>query len=232
MTRPGAPFRALAAGCAGVLTLVAADGAGTALAAPVLVAGIPDDGVWGLVSWIVGAAVIGGALGYGLATLAAPEALSIALVFGTATGGGLGALVRVFAVGGTEQREPESVHIGSTDDEDGSPDPQPADLFDEHPDPVLYFDDAGDGPVVRAANAAFEETFGVGTDTVANAALADASMTTERVDALVAAVGDGETFDAVLTCETDGETAQFRVRTATVTDDTGTRGYLLYTPPA
>jgi hypothetical protein len=196
----------------------------------VLVAGVTDDGFWNLVGWIVGAAAVGGAIGYGVATLAAPDVLPIALVFGIALGGGFGALVQVFALGETDPEKPESVTVGASSDEGGSPDPQPADLFDEHPDPVLYFDDAGDGPVVRAVNAAFEDTFGVGTDAVANAGLADASMATERVDDVVAAAGEGEAFDAVLTCETNGETAPFRLRTATVTDGSGTRGYLVYTP--
>jgi len=211
-----------------VLTLVVADGAGAALAAPLLFAGVTDDGFWGLVAWILGAAGVGGVVGYGVAMLFAPVLTDIALVFGIAIGGGLGGVSQVFARGETDPREPESVTVSSSSD--GSPDPQPADLFDEHPDPVLYFEDTGDGPVVRAVNVAFEDTFGVGTAAVANAALADASMATEQVDALVDAVGDGDAFDGVLSCETDGEPVTFRLRTAAVTDGTGTRGYLVYTP--
>jgi len=97
---------------------------------------------------------------------------------------------------------------------------------------VLYFDDSGDGPVVRAANRAFEETFGVGSEAVENAALADALMVTERADDLVAAAGEAAAFDAVIDCETATDDRPFRVRTVAVARSTGTRGYVLYTPAA
>ncbi len=48
-----------------------------------------------------------------------------------------------------------------------TPEPQPVDLFDGHPDPVLYFADEGHGPVVRAANESFGATFDVPSDRLA-----------------------------------------------------------------
>ena len=219
-----------AAGLVGVSTAAGAD-TGLVLAAPILLVG-PDDG-FGLrnqLLWILASALVGGGLGYGIATLAAPAATTIALGFGIAVGGGLGAVVRLFVVEDADAVEPDEVTVSSSSAEPSVPDPQPVDLFDEHPDPVLYFDDSGGGPVVRAANRAFEDTFGVGSEAVENAALADALMATERTEDIVAAAGDAESVDAVVDCETAGDERPFRVRTVAVARGNGTRGYVLYTP--
>jgi PAS domain-containing protein len=219
-----------AAGLVGVLGLVGSE-AGLAAAAPILVVGTDDGlGLRSQLLWILGAAVLGGALGYGIATLAAPTATTISLGFGIAVGGGLGAVVRLLVVGDAETQQPDEMTVSSGGGGSSTPDPQPVDLFEENPDPVLYFDDSGDGPVVRAANRAFEETFGVGSEAVENAALADALMVTDRTDDIVAAAGDAESFDAVIDCETATDDRRFRVRTVAVARSTGTRGYILYTP--
>jgi hypothetical protein len=189
-----------------------------------------DVGLRGQVLWILGAAVVGGGVGYGIATLTVPTATPIALGFGIAVGGGLGAVARLFAVGETEAQPPDTVTVSSAGDETSVPDPQPVDLFEENPDPVLYFDDSGDGPVVRAANPSFEETFGVGDAAVENAALADALMVTERGDDIVTAASQARSADVVVACETPGGARSFRVRTVALARGGSTRGYVVYTP--
>ena len=181
-----------------------------------------------LVGWIVGGAVAGGAIGFGVARAMAPAAATLAVVFGAATGGGFGAVVRLFVFETTDTEQPESVTVGG--EPESVPDPEPVDLFEGSPDPILYFDDAGEGPVVRAANPAFADTFDVGANAVENAALRDALMLAARSDAVVAAAERGEQFDDVVACETPTGTVEFRVRTTTVDSPTGTRGYVLYTP--
>jgi PAS domain-containing protein len=203
---------------------------GLAVAAPILAVGADDGlGLRTQVLWILGAGALGGVIGYAVATLAAPTATPIALGFGIAVGGGLGAVVRLLVVGDTEPQEPDDVTVSSRRTEQSTPDPQPVDLFDENPDPVLYFDDSGDGPVVRAANRAFEETFGVDSESVENAALIDALMVTERAEDVVTAAADAATFEAVTDCETATDEQSFRVRTVAVARGSGTRGYILYT---
>ena len=233
MNGSGPDWHTLAVSATGVVALVALSGSGTAVAlgAPILVAATDDGlGLRSQLLWIFGSALIGGGVGYGIATLVAPTATTIALGFGIAVGGGLGAVVRLFAVEQTEPQELDEVTVSSSGGETSTPDPQPVDLFDENPDPVLYFDDSGDGPVVRAANRAFEDTFGVGSEAVENAALADALMVTDRTEGVVTAASDAGSFDAVIDCETAGDERPFRVRTVAVARGTGTRGYVLYTP--
>ena len=235
MTRTGRTQKGVPAAVLGLAVLGVAGHLGEAqpLAAGVLLLATTADDGPGLrsqVLWILGAAVVGGALGYGIATVAAPAATTIALGFGIAVGGGLGAVVRLLAVGDTEPAGTDTVTVSSGSGDTGRPDPQPVDLFDENPDPILYVDDSGDGPVVRAANAAFEETFGVGSEAVGNAALADAVMLTDRTDDIVAAAREATSFDAVVDCETPTGERPFRVRTAAVARGSATRGYVLYTP--
>lgn len=233
MHRSGLSRQTLAVTAAGLAGLLATLGFETslALAAPILVVGTDDGlGLRRQLLWIFGSAIVGGGLGYGIATLAAPAATTIALGFGLAVGGGLGAVVRLLVVEDTEVQQPDEMTVSPRNDRTSAPDPQPVDLFDKNPDPVLYFDDSGDGPVVRAANRAFEDTFGVGSDAVENAALADALMLTEQTEAVVAAASDAEPFDAVIDCETVSDNRPFRVRTLAVARGAGTRGYVLYTP--
>ncbi|WP_302081779.1 PAS domain-containing protein [Salinibaculum rarum] len=188
-----------------------------------------DVGLRSQLLWIFAAALVGGGFGYAVATLTVPAATTIAVGFGLAAGGGLGAVARLFVVGETAAETPDTVTVESTGRDTGVPDPQPVDLFEENPDPVLYVDDSGEGPVVRAANPAFEETFGVDGQAVENAALADALMTAERTSDIVAAVTQGESIETVLSCETPAGTRRFRVRTVAVARGESTRGYVLYT---
>lgn len=182
-----------------------------------------------LVGWILAGAVAGGALGWAISQAAAPGAALIATIFGAAIGGGFAAVVRLFVFTDSAPQQPESVTIERNED-DAVPDPQPIDLFEGSPDPILYFDDAGEGPVVRAANPAYEDVFGVTTESVENAALGDALLVSENGDAIVAAAGGDEAFDGVVACETGETSVTFRIRTTTIESGTGTRGYVLYTP--
>lgn len=205
-----------------------------AVAAPLLVGALAGRrGAFVLVGWIVGgSAVLGGAFwGLGqVVSLGVPPELLLAA--GVAVGGGLGGVVRL--LGGEEDSEvpDETVTFtrGSSSESGGTPDPRPADLFETSPDPLLYFDNSGDGPVVRAVNPAFESVFGVTSTAVEDAALGDANMVTDRSDAIVRAASTGADFRATVDCETaDGEDT-CAVRLATVTDDVGVRGYVIYTP--
>lgn len=182
-----------------------------------------------LLGWILVSAVVGGTIGWGVSQSLAPAATTLALVFGAAAGGGFGAVVRLFVFVEDEPHSPESVTLDAGTSTD-HPDPEPLDLFEGSPDPICYFDDVGEGPVVRAVNPAFEETFGVGAETVENAALGDALMLADRTEDVVAAAAAGDAFDAVLACETGERTLSYRVRTVAAADAVGTRGYVLYTP--
>ena len=125
-----------------------------------------------------------------------------------------------------EAEQPESMTVRM---EQGNPGPQPADLFEAHPDPLLYYANEGEGPVVRAANDAFVEAFGVPAGAVEDAALRDTLMIAAPTEEVVDAAARGGTFDEVLACEGEG-VAQFRVRVVAVSDEVGARGYVVYSP--
>jgi PAS domain-containing protein len=220
----------------GFLSLaVVLGGKGSAAAAgPVLLVGLTGGhDLSRLLGWIGGGAVVVGALLWAVGTVfRGPFAPELLLGFGIAIGGGLGGVIRLLAVGEQEPETDETVTFerSGAGDADSTPEPRPADLFEESPDPILYFDDSGEGPVVRAVNPAFESVFGVTVTAVEGAALADASMATERVDDLVAAASAGEAFGETVACETATDDGRFRLTVAARTDDAGTRGYVCYTP--
>lgn len=206
---------------------VAVAGLGLLLAGPA-----SRNDLLGHVGWIgVGAAVLG-AVGWVAGTVVDGLLTPIlAAGMGIAVGGGLGAVVRLLAVGEPEPTTPETVTVDRTDAGEASrPEPRPADLFEQAPDPILYYGDAGDGPVVRAVNPAFESTFGVSAGAVTDAALGDALMVAERADDLDEAARKGGGFDAVVDCETPDGTRPMRVRVAADTSGEATDGYVLYTP--
>jgi len=178
-----------------------------------------------LVVWLAGGAVVGGLLGWGAGIVFAPANAIIGFGLGFAIGGGLGAVSRLLT-DEADAEPPESVTV-SMEGEQADPGPQPVDLFEAHPDPLLYYVDEGDGPVVRAANPAFAEAFGVSAGVVEDAGLADALMVESRTGDVADAAAEGEGFDGVLAGEAGGE---FRVRVAAVSDDAGARGYVVYSP--
>lgn len=187
-------------------------------------------GILGIGVPLLGGAAGGGAVGYAVATVIAPEIVTLGIGGGVAVGGALAVVIALLGTAEGEEESPEGVTIEGEGDGDRSPDPMPADLFAEHPDPLIYYDDGGDGPVVRAVNPTFEGTFGVSGSTVTEVPLGDALMVTERAAEVVGGAVNAERVDLSVECETDRGTEQFRVRTAAVADAAGTRGYVVYTP--
>ena len=142
-------------------------------------------GVGGLLTGIVVGALSGAVIGYvAVAVVGIPLTITGGVGLGVALGGGLGVVTNYLATG-----EEESVDETMTVEREPShAGPTPADLFDDHPDPVLYVADEGHGPVVRAANDAYGETFDVPVDAVIGAPLAEAVLAGEDTDAVVTAV--------------------------------------------
>lgn len=212
--------------CLGCLAaLAAAEPAQGPLAAAMLTTAAPRSlrGVGGLLTGLVVGAALGGAVGYAAVSLfTAPLSLLGAVGLGVALGGGIGVVTNYLATGDegevdetmTVERDPQQV------------DPTPADLFDDHPDPVLYVADEGHGPVVRAANDAYGTQFDVPVDAVTGAPLDEAVLAGDDTDRVVEAVAADDGLDTVVTCPTaDGERA-YRLRTVGARE----AGYLLYTP--
>lgn len=219
--------RPLLAGlCAAAVVLAGGDGAAATPAVLALVGTVGDqDGVLTLGGWLLAGTVVGGAVGYVLVALTdVPLAMEAGVGLGVALGGGLGVVSNILVTDPDRQSGDETVDVDMSDDE--PPTPRPADLFDDHPDPVLYVADEGHGPVVRAANRAYAETFDVPADAVVNASLADAVMSPDRTDEVVEAVEDGRSLDVVVECETIDGDRQFRLRVAGERAD----WYLVYTP--
>jgi len=176
-------------------------------------------GVGGLLSGIATGAVLGGGIGYvAVAVLGA----SLSLTGVISLGGGIGVVANYIATG-----EQDTVDETMTVERQAEPaTPTPVDLFDSHPDPILYVADEGHGPVVRAANAAYADAFDVPTDAVLGAPLEEAVFATDRTNDIVAAVNDGEPLDIVASCQAATGNVPFRIRTAVTGEDC----YLVYTP--
>lgn len=158
-----------------VALLAAAVGAtGPAAATVVLVGGVGarSRGMAGLVGWIGGGALLGGAIGYAAdALVTLPLATAGAIGLGIALGGGLGGISHLLSTEDPATADDEQVTVDMASQ--STPEPRPADLFDEHPDPLLYVADAGGGPVVRAANDAYERAFDLPAATIEDAPLGD-----------------------------------------------------------
>ena len=193
------------------------------------------DGLATLVAWLLGGSLLGAALGYVATAWVAgfPLATQGGVGLGIALGGGVGAVSNLLAAdarGPDDERETgEEMTVDM--EADDSPSPRPADLFEDHPDPVLYVADRGHRPVVLAANDAFGDAFDVPTAAVSETPLEETLMTTDdaagstAVTELVDAVGSGERVDVALECQTPDGTTRFRLRTA----GGGADGYVIYT---
>lgn len=142
---------------------------------------------------------------------------------GLALGGGLGGVSYLLATESPGDLSDETMTVSA--DTDRTPEPQPVDLFDGHPDPVLYYADEGHGPVVRAANEAFGTAFDVPSDRLDGTALSEALLVAgiDEVDAETVASTD---LDVVALSTAPDEPRRFRLRTAGIP----TAGYLLFTP--
>jgi len=177
-----------------------------------------------VVGWIaVGALALAAVLLALDSVVALPFSRQVAVGLGLALGGGIGGVARLFrADGGTEA--PDQTMTVDVDAPE-APAPEPADLFDGHPDAVLYYAAEGHGPVVRAANDAFGERFDVPVERIEGTPLSEALLVTgeETVEADAVTAGG---LDRIAECETTAGTERLRLRTIS----NGETGYLLYTP--
>ena len=176
-----------------------------------------------VVGWIAVGAVSLAAVLAGLDSVTTlPFSQPVAIGLGLALGGGIGGVASLFRA--TETTDSADGTMTVDVEPEGTTTPEPADLFDGHPDPVLYYAAEGHGPVVRAANDAFGETFDVPPDRIAGTPLSEALLVTgdETVDADAVAAGG---LDRIVECETAAGTERLRLRTVT----NGETGYLLYT---
>jgi len=177
-----------------------------------------------VLGWIaVGAVTLATVLvGLGTVTML-PFSQEVAIGLGLALGGGIGGVARLFRDTGTLESPDQTMTVDVESDETTTP--APADLFDGHPDPVLYYAAEGHGPVVRAANDAFGEMFDVPVDRIEGTPLSEALLVTgeETVEAEAVAAGG---LDRIVECETTVGTERLRLRTIAG----GETGYLLYTP--
>lgn len=184
----------------------------------------PLSGLLTVVGWIGAGALV-------LATLLLvldlmvdlPFSRPVAVGLGLAMGGGLGGVANLLRGGNAPDTGDETMTIET--EGASTPTPQPADLFDDHPDPVLYYATEGHGPVVRAANEAFGETFDVPPERLAGTPLSEALLVAgeDTVDADAVTAGG---LDVIVRCETADGSASFRLRTV----GGEASGYLLYTP--
>jgi len=175
-----------------------------------------------VVGWIaVGAVALATVLLVLGRVIALPFSTDVAVGLGLALGGGIGGVARLFRA----DEAPQTPDRTMTVDSDAMPSPEPADLFDGHPDPVLYYAAEGHGPVIRAANAAFGETFDLPVERIEGAPLSEALLVTGDGTVEAEAVAAGG-LDRIVDCETTVGTERFRLRTV----GNGDTGYLLYTP--
>lgn len=152
-----------------------------------------------------------------------PLSRPVAVGLGLALGGGIGGVANLLRGDDRVETSDETMTVDVATRT--TTEPQPADLFDGHPDPVLYYAAAGHGPVVRAANAAFGETFDVPADQLSGTPLSETLLVGGESTVSTEEVLAGE-VDTVVECTVPEGTAPFRLRTVG-SDDTG---YLLYTP--
>jgi len=177
-----------------------------------------------VIGWIIAGALSVAALMLALDSVAdVPLSRSALLGLGLALGGGIGGVANFLQMGETTAVDDETMTVTRASTE--TTEPTPADLFDGHPDPVLYYTEVGHGPVVRAANTSFGDTFDVPTDRLSGTPLSEALLVagTETVDVEPVTAGG---LDCIVTCETASGPAPFRLRTV----GNETTGYLLYTP--
>ncbi|MEF8974271.1 MAG: hypothetical protein V5A15_05225 [Haloarcula sp.] len=177
-----------------------------------------------VVGWIGAGAVVLATVALAVQSvfsLGVSEQVTVGL--GLALGGGVGGVSYLLMTDSPDETADETVTVST--DAEHAPEPQPIDLFDGHPDPVLYFVDEGHGPVVRAANEAFGTTFDVPADRLDGTALSEALLVAgiDEVDAERVSTPD---LDVVALSTAHDEPRQYRLRTAGVPST----GYLLLTP--
>lgn len=183
-----------------------------------------------LLAWIAAGAVGGGAIAWLVATIGNLSVATQALLgLGVSLGGGVSVVGHLLTTEDVES-DPETVTVPTDDETESADSPLPTgdDLFETHPDPVLYFAEMGDTPAVRAVNPAFEAAFGISTETAGDAPLSDALMTADRRQEL-AERAVREPIDRTVTCETVDGQRSVRLRSVLL-DGQWTHGYVLFTP--
>lgn len=177
-----------------------------------------------VVGWIaIGAVSLAAALFALDSVVALPFSRAVAIGLGLALGGGIGGVARLFRADEAVDTADQTMTVDV--DNSAPTNPEPADLFDGHPDPVLYYAAEGHGPVVRAANGAFGETFDIPANRIEGTPLSEALLVTGEETVGADAVTAGG-LDRLVDCETTTGTERFRLRTI----GNGRTGYLLYTP--
>ncbi len=182
----------------------------------------PTGSLLTVVGWIaVGAVSLAAVLAVLDTVVVLPFSREVAVGLGLALGGGIGGVARLFRPGAPAESPDRTITVDAPE----TPKPEPSDLFDGHPDPVLYYVAEGHGPVVRAVNEAFGETFDVPTARIEGTPLSEALLVTgdETVGADTVMAGG---LDRIVDCETTAGAERFRLRTVAG----GETGYLLYTP--
>ena len=154
-----------------------------------------------------------------------PFSRTVAVGLGLALGGGMGGVANLMRETESVDRGDEMMTVDVEGDGDRTPTPQPADLFDDHPDPVLYYVAEEHGSVVRAANDAYGDTFDVPPGRLTGTPLSEALLVAgdNTVEAEAVTAGD---LDVVALCDSPEGPKSFRLRTVGGDD----AGYLLYTP--
>lgn len=215
------------------LGFVAAGGAGHHHATAglgLLVLGLDDErSMRALVAAIaIGAAVVGAIAWIGIGFVDVPIEPDVAVGLGIAAGGGLGAMIWLLAIGEEQAPEDETMTVDMAEEADAIPGPEPADLFESHPDPILYVDATDDTPIVLGANPAFAAAFGG--DVAEGVPLADAIPADD--EAVVEAAAAGREFGATIDCETATGAEAFHVRLVPIEIGDRLTVYVLFGPVA
>jgi len=223
----------LALALVGALVLVGSDPAGSPHARAglaLLALGIGGErSLRGLVAAIAaGALVLGGVAWLAADVVAGSLAPGLAAGLGIAVGGGLGSVVWLLAVGEDEEDDTEEMTVDMQATE-GRPSPEPADLFEANPDPILYY---GSEPelTVRAANPAFGEVFGTSPDDLEGQPLEAALGVEAEREAILEAARAGRPADETVPCETAAGREPLRVRIAPTGTGDLAAGYVIYGP--
>lgn len=194
-----------------------------------LVLGTSDDRTLrGLVVAIaVGAVIVGAIAWLASGVFGGPLTTGVATGLGIAVGGGLGSVIWLLAIGEEEPERPEEVTVDMGEDEE-LPEPEPADLFEASPDPILYY--GGPEPQVRAVNPAYVDAFDVEAIAVEGGPLVDALQVESGSAALADAATAARAADETLACQTADGTTELRVRVIPTGSGDRPAGYVVYGP--
>lgn len=183
-----------------------------------------------LVAWLAIGAVVLGAVGWAAITVLVPDVdPTLGLMGGIAVGGGLGTVVRLMTVPEAEDTG-ESVTIETGTDEDSTPEPRPADLFEASPDPMVYYAAGSDSATALAVNPAYREAF------LPDDAIVEGTPVADLLDVaasgpILAAIDDAEHQEDRVEMETSDGVRTYRVRVIPGHEGS-TSGYVTMTPVA